>query len=101
MELGQERVRLGVRERFCCSSRSVWTPLSDAWPDFLGGLLWSHKLDTIILVGPFQFSILYDRFTVKCSSLVLQLIHFRKYFQTCSVFSAMEMLLIRVRTPRH
>ena len=74
MELGQGRVRLGVRERFC-TQRMVghWDRLprevvtAPSLPEFkkhsdsalshmvwfLGGPLWSQELDPMILVGPF------------------------------------------------
>jgi len=75
------QVRLGVRGRFytrawwawdrlsrgvvmdlsCQSSRSTWTTFSDLrhqiW--IWGGPVWIQGLDSLILVGPFQFRIFY------------------------------------------
>lgn len=75
------QVRLGVRDRFytrawwawdrlsrgvvmdlsCQSSRSTWTTFSDLrhqiW--IWGGPVWIQGLDSLILVGPFQFRIFY------------------------------------------
>ena len=63
-----EQAALGMAPS-CWSSRNVWTLLSDIWSDFfilfiyffcVCGPVWSQKLDSMLLMSPFQFGMFYE-----------------------------------------